>query len=55
MKIGSKKIFIDELRKIPAIKISQYQRFNDLRKYVMDKDIKTDYKPIKNNKEFGTI
>lgn len=63
-KIGSRKLFIDELRKILAIKDTQYKRFNDFSKGVLEiakkeintkTDLKIDYKLIKNGRKFEVI
>lgn len=63
-KIGSRKLFINELRKILAIKDTQYKRFNDFSKSVLEiakkeinakTDLEIDYKLIKNGKKFEVI
>lgn len=63
-KIGSRKLFIDELRKILAIKDNQYKRFNDFSKGVLEiakkeinvkTDLEIDYKLIKNGRKFEVI
>lgn len=62
--IGSRKIFIDELRKILAIKKSQYQRFSAFKEKVLEiakkeintkTDLEIDYKLIKNGRKFEII
>lgn len=63
-KIGFRKLFIDELRKILAIKDFQYKRFNDFSKGVLEiakkeinakTDLEIDYKLIKNGRKFEVI
>ncbi len=63
-KIGSRKIFIDELKKILAIKDNQYKKFNDFSKRVLDiakkeinakTDLEINYKLIKNGRKFEVI
>lgn len=63
-KLGSRKLFIDELRKILAIKATQYKRFNDFRKYILEvakkeinakTDLEIDYKLSKKGKKFDVI
>lgn len=62
--IGARKIFIDELRKILAIKDTQYKRFNDFTRRVLEiakkeintkTDLEIDYKLIKNGRKFEII
>lgn len=63
-KIGSRKIFIDDLRKLLAIKDTQYKKFNDFSKRILDiakkeintkTDLEIDYKLIKNGRKFEVI
>lgn len=63
-KIGSRKLFIDELRKILSIKDNQYKKFNDFSKRILDiakkeinakTDLEIDYKLIKNGRKFEVI